>query len=142
VIKRILLITAFLTLVFLTASRISPRLVRLTVVNKSGLALEIRLTGTCDENSYYLRVPEGDRFLPMVKEFTIIPDTYQVQPYYVQIWDPVYGYDCNDPGAKRIDMMHNTRILIDECTRTLPNSGEAPSMVKFGGAGGRGRRGR
>ena len=140
--RRILLFTALFALIFLTASHATPRLIRLTVVNRSGLALEISLTGCCDDNVYYLRVPEGDRALPMVKEFTIIPDTYQVQPYYVQLWDPVYGYDCNNPSAKRIDMTHNTRILIDECTRTLPNSGEPPSMVKFGGAGNRGRRGR
>jgi hypothetical protein len=114
--------------------------VKFTIVNKSGLALEVSLTGACDENVYYLRVPEGDRALPMVKDFTIVPDTYKVQPYYVQIWDPVYGYDCSDPSAKQIDISHNTRVVIAECDRTLPNSGE-PSMVKFGGAGGR-KRGR
>ena len=138
--RRVLLITALLALAFLTAGRVIPKLVRLTVVNKSGLALEISLTGTCDDNVYYLRVAEGDRFLPMVKEFTIIPDTYQVQPYFVQIWDPVYGDDCNDPSKKRVDITRNTRVVIAECDRTLPNSGE-PSMVKFNGraVGKRGR---
>ena len=75
-------------LILMSASSESIRLVRLTIVNKSGLDVEINLTGEEGENFYYLRVPEGDRSFPTEMMFTIIPDTYASLPYYVVLGIP------------------------------------------------------
>jgi hypothetical protein len=126
-----------LALVLMAVMSGSTRLVRLTIVNKSGLAIEIELTGSleeCDEDyHYYLRVPEGDRLWPEEKVFTILPDKYTMSVYYVELWDPVYGYDCSSQSGT-INATRNVRVVVSECTYTPPNAGE-PSMVKLGGSG-------
>ncbi len=57
--KRVLLALSLLLMLFGSANVLPIRLVRLTIVNKSGLPLEIRLTGEDSDNSYYL--PRGRR---------------------------------------------------------------------------------
>jgi hypothetical protein len=123
----------------LIAAKYEPvKLIRLTIINKSGLDIEIELTGSCedtDEDHYFLRVPEGSRFFPTEKVFTILPDKYTMSVYYVELWDPVYGTDCSSRSQK-VDATRNVRVVISECTITPPNAGE-PSMLKLGGSGGR-----
>lgn len=138
---RKLLLLALLSIALVGARPI--RMVQLTLVNKSGLEVHVRLTGSCDENVYYLRLPAGDRLLPAEKTFTIAPDTYTMQPYYIELWDPVYGYQCEGSKQQKLLLNHQTRVVIAECDRTPPNGGES-SMLKFGGvnrrAGGPGGR--
>ena len=110
----------------MTASPKSIKLVRLTIVNKSGLPLEIKLSGENVENFYYLRVPAGDRTLPTEEVFTIARDTYQVQPYYIELWDPVYGSSCGGAGSRTYYAFHNIKITFLECYSNPRNRGESP----------------
>lgn len=110
----------------MAASLKSIKLVRLTIVNKSGLPLEIKLTGENVENFYYLRIPTGDRTLPTEEIFTIARDTYQVQPYYIELWDPVYGYSCGGAGSRTLYAYHNIKITFLECNNSPRHRGESP----------------
>lgn len=128
--KRILFVISLIVLITMSTGSESIRLARLTIVNKSGLDIEISLTGEEEENFYYLRVPEGDRTFPTKRVFTIIPDTYASQLYYVELWDPVYGYGC-DSKSQTLDIIGNMRVVILECERIPPDPG-VPSIVKYG----------
>jgi hypothetical protein len=134
--KRIWIAIAFLASILLVATSSPTRLIRLTIVNRSGLDLEIELTGSleeCDEDyHYFLHVQEGDRLRPTEKIFTILPDKYTMSVYYVELWDPVYGAKCSS-SSQTIDASRNIRVVVSKCTYTPPNAGE-PSMVKFGGS--------
>jgi hypothetical protein len=160
--RRALLITSLLALMFIGAYAGAGRLVRLIIVNKSGLPVEVQLTGLgltglgpkglgpkglkgltliesstdIEEHSYYLRIPKGDRLAPTEKSFTIVPDYYAVQPYYIELWDPVYGSTCSALGAQTLDINRNIKVFILECNRRVPNAGDVP-LIKFGGAKGR-----
>lgn len=129
--KNILLVIAALAFLLVSASPAKyERLVELTVVNKSGLPVELKLTGSQEENFYYLRVPRGFRDAPTETTFTITPDTYQATAHYVELWDPVYGYDC---GARSSTLVatRNVRVTILECDRQARQRGE-PSILKLG----------
>jgi len=114
------------------------RTVRLTVVNKSGLPVEISLAGQYLEYTYYLRVPEGDRLFPTEYHVDVVPDSYTMQIYYKELWDPVYGYDCTG-GGKTAELTHATRLTFLGCTYTPPNNGES-AMLKYPQGAGRARR--
>lgn len=131
--KRSTIIISLLALLLISANGLPIRLVRLTIVNKSGFPLEIRLTNEEDSNSfYYLRLDEGDRSNPIEKIFTIIPGRYLMQPYYIELWDPVYGYSCSEPGSRILYAERNIRITILECDYSVPrfNLGE-PTIWKY-----------
>jgi len=160
--RRALLITSLLTLMFIGAYAGVGRLVRLIIVNKSDLPVEVQLTGLgltglgltglgpkglgpkgikgltliegstdIEEHSYYLRVPKGNRLAPTEKSFTIVPDYYTVQLYYIELWDPVYGSTCG-AGSQTLDITRNIKVFILECNRRVPNGGDTP-QIKFGG---------
>lgn len=130
--KRIGVILAVLALLLISAAEIPSKLVRLTIVNKSGMDIEVSLNGKDFEQFYYLKVAEGSRMLPTEQTFTVTPDEYQVDAYFVELWDPVYGASCEDRQAS-VDMTHNTRLIVFECDTTPPNAGEAPK-IKLGGS--------
>jgi len=61
----------------LLMAAIPTTIVRLTVINKSGYDVYIKLTGSAvTEAFYYLTIPAGDRDVPSVKIFTIMQDLY------------------------------------------------------------------
>jgi len=128
--RKILLVISMLATLLIAASSSYTKLYRLTIINKSGMDLAISLLGEDDNNQYYLRVPEGDRRSPTETIFTIVPDTYSINAYYIEPWDPVYGYTCNDPGGKTLEAERNIRLTFTECNYTPRNGGE-PSMWKF-----------
>jgi len=131
------MVSALLAILLIGAAPSSGILLkRLTVVNKSGRELELELTGTCEDNWYYLHVPEGDRIYPSTTIYTIAPDVYSMQAHYIELWDPVYGYTCGDTSSRNVDATRNVRVTILECNLRPPNGGE-PSMIKLGGASGR-----
>ena len=67
------------------------KLVRLTVINKSGYELGIRLVGEDPVvDFYYLTVPEGDRSDPTTEIFTLPPMEYNMVAEYIETYDPVY----------------------------------------------------
>jgi len=127
-VKRILYANAILALILLGAKLPPVKLVRLTIINKSGLDIEVELTGSYyeeDENyHYFLRIPEGTRMSPTEKVFTILPDSYKMSVYYVELWDPVYGTKCGSMSNSSVDATHNIRVIVSECNWTPPNAGE------------------
>jgi hypothetical protein len=114
----------------IAASPDQVNLVRFTVINKSGLPMEVKLTGQNDENFYYLRIPAGDRSSPSETVFTIVRDIYRMQPYYIELWDPVYGYSCGGASGKTLYAFRNIQITFVECGVTPRHKGE-PAMMKF-----------
>jgi hypothetical protein len=125
-------VAAARTLVFTSLGAAPIRLVRLKVVNKSAMQIEISLTGKHFENFYYLHVPQGTSLTPVEQYYTVVPDTYSSSVYFVELWDPVYGHKCTDE-AQSLDVRRNVVLIVFACAFTPPNAGEQPSMVKYGG---------
>jgi len=106
------------------------RTVRVTVVNKSGMPVDLRLTGKYQEEIYYLRLPEGDRTNPTEAFADVVPDQYSFEIFYVELWDPVYGSKCEE-GTNSTDVTHSTRLTVLECSNKTPNNGEPPAILKY-----------
>ncbi len=127
--KKILALIALLALVTVAADKV--RTFRLTVINKSEKPIAIRLFGTEDEDHlYYLNIPEGSRDVPQVSEFDIASDFYNMQLYFIETWDPIYGFSCRQPLPNILVMARNVRIVVLPCNQTPGNPGE-PSMRKY-----------
>lgn len=140
--RKVLLITSLLALMFIGAYArpTKHKLVRLIIVNKSGLPVEVQLTGLTGiaspsgvevVNSYYFRIPKGNKIAPTERSFTIVPDYYTVQPYYIPLWDPVYGSTCGAMVSKTLDLTRNkpVKIYMLPCNRRVPKS---DTQIKFG----------
>jgi hypothetical protein len=121
--------------VLLTSSN-PAHLVELTLVNKSERAVAFQLTGLIDldENIlYYLPVPEGNRVNPTSKTYWIVQDLYSIQLFYMQTYDPVYGWPCVPAStATQLFIKQNTRIVVFRCGERPTNRGEKPTMLKMG----------
>jgi hypothetical protein len=131
--KKILLVLSIISLLLVSADTQADKLIRLTIVNKSGLDMEIKLTGMEDRDSFYfLRVPAGDRSNPTEKAFTILPGTYSMQADYVELWDPVYGDKCGSAGGKTLYAGRNIRVVFLECNSNIsPRAKGEPTMMKW-----------
>jgi hypothetical protein len=71
----LLVLAVFLSTVLLAA--IPTKMVRLTIINKSGADVMMQLTGSeITRAFYYLTVPAGTREAPTIKVFTIMSDVY------------------------------------------------------------------
>jgi hypothetical protein len=71
----LILIAILISSLFLAA--IPTKMVRLTVINKSGYDVYMKLEGSpVTEAYYYLTIPAGDRSVPYIKVFTIMEDLY------------------------------------------------------------------
>jgi len=140
--SRLLWVLILFSLLLVSAKPLVLR--RLTVVNKSGLPLGIRLDAIRPESDqendlfYYLTVPQGDRESPAVKEFTIAADEYSIQVYYIETYDPVYHWSCVSPAIGIFTMSHGTRLTFLECQHVPLRAGE-PTQAKFGAVPRRGR---
>ncbi len=128
--KKTLLIISLAAVLFLSAGVPIDKLFRLTIVNKTGLPLEISLMGTDNDEIYYLRLPEGDRTAPEERVFTILPGEYLLRPYYIEIWDPVYGVSCGVIPPNRLIMTRNIRIVFLPCDQIVRWKGE-PTQYKY-----------
>ena len=118
--RKTLLVLALLSLLLVGSYPKPAKLIRLTVVNKSGLPVEIGLTGSLVDKfnqhiTYYLRLPKNDPRGDLVREFTILPEKYSMKFYYVELWDPVYGTHCS-PATLTVEAYHNTRVVVPVCT--------------------------
>jgi hypothetical protein len=72
-----LLILIAIMISSLMLAAIPTRMVRLTIINKSGYDVYIKLEGSpVTDAYYYLTIPAGDRDVPYVKVFTIMEDLY------------------------------------------------------------------
>jgi hypothetical protein len=130
---RRIFLTLLLFSMFLTGAAPLPiRLVCFTVVNKSGMDIELSLTSKYKEQFYYLRIPEGTAGNPTEKVFTLIPDSYTSSIYYVELWDPVYGSQCGTK-SQTLEIERNVRLTVNPCNLNPTSVGEPPAIVKFGG---------
>jgi len=127
--------TILFSLLLISATPLPFKKIRLTIINKSGLPMEYKLEGVgLDEEIdlfYYLRVPEGDRFSPIEETFTIYQGKYTMTAYYIELWDPVYGYSCGS-SSKNLFAYRNIKLVFVECNQRDIPSGE-PSMLKYSG---------
>lgn len=134
--KKLILITTLLALFNLGSKPVNQKLVRLTIINKSGEELFIRLDNIEPyyENhiSYAFTIPVGYKTEPTVREFTIYRDIYTMQVSYVREWDPVYTYSPCTPGINKLDLAatRNHRLTFTKCTQNPPRPGE-DSMDKI-----------
>jgi hypothetical protein len=72
----LLILIAILASSLLVAA-IPTKMVRLTIINKSGYDVYMKLEGSAvTEAYYYLTIPAGDRDAPTIKVFTIMEDVY------------------------------------------------------------------
>jgi hypothetical protein len=129
--KKTMLVILILSISLIAAGATPTRLMRLTVNNASERSIEIKMTGKYLEKFYYLRIPEG------VKNFTVIPDVYSTTLYFVELWDPVYGYHCSSM-SQSLDLTRNVNLKVLPCDERPPNGGDT-GIVKYGGGGRRGR---
>jgi hypothetical protein len=130
--KSLLILFSILSLSLLGASLIPVKKVQLTIVNKSSMPMEFRLEGFNGdfEFFYYLRVPEGNRLIPAVESFTIYKGEYNLNPYYIEVWDPVYGYICDNTVSQTLCISHNTRLVFVECDPNVSILGKS-SRTRF-----------
>jgi len=106
---------------------------RLTVINRSTLPIAVRLNGLQEEEFYYLRVPAGERFIPAEKDFTIIKDIYRAQIYYIETYDPVYGFECPGSLGSTVNAYHVVRMVVNDCHSLRPLRGGEPRRRLPGG---------
>lgn len=130
--KRILLTFMIIIVALGTIGAKEPgKLMRFTVINKFELPIGIQLISQNDSNIYYyLTIPAGSRADPTEKTFTLTRDEYAMQVYYIETYDPVYGYQCSRPLPARMNATRNIRLVFNDCNQQPPNPGE-PSMLKF-----------
>lgn len=129
--KKTPIIILLLLSILLIGAKDKERTYRLTVINKSDMPIGIRLYGT--ENSdhlFYLTVQEGSRSVPQTGEFDIPTDIYRMQLYYIQTYDPVYGWECTQPVPNMLGMLRNIRVVVLPC-HEIPRTVGEPSMRKY-----------
>lgn len=127
--KLSLLILSLFMVALMGADCIPTKLIRFTIVNKSTFPIEMRLIGANFDQMYYLRIPEGSKEFPEEKVFTITPDIYTFQVFYVEYWDPVYGFECGTLGSV-IDASRNVQLSVHHCDARIIGVGEHP-FLKF-----------
>jgi hypothetical protein len=136
--KKSLLIMTLLSLLLMGSK--GSEMIKLTIINKSDMEIAIQLKGTdkicatCSDTVegqfYYLTVPEGSKESPSIKIFEIEKNRYGMQVYFIETYDPVYGFKCNTPTPNRLDAARNIRLVVLPCDQTPLAIGE-PSMRKF-----------
>jgi hypothetical protein len=123
----LLVLTVMLVSAFLMASGPSLKIVKLTVFNKSGNEVMIKLEGSeIGKQFYYLTIPAGTPDWPTVKVFTVLEDVYKRTTWYGE------GAVSQCVGVKStgwLVMDRNNRLVFTPCYTMPANAGE-PSMEK------------
>jgi hypothetical protein len=139
--KRILIIISLFSLLLISADRPIDT-IRLTIINKSGMDIAVQLRSQDAECSnskeiikgefYYLPVPEGTREELTIKVFDIQKDTYAMQLFFLETFDPVYGYQCTTPAPNVLIARNNIRLVVLPCGFTpSPNAVGERTMRKY-----------
>ena len=137
--RRMLWLTCLLALLLVAGSEpVNP--IRFTVINKSGMDIAVQLKGsskacatkneTVEGAFYYLPVAEGTREKPTLKTFIIERDTYVMQVFYMETYDPVYGFKCDPTKPNPMIAARNIRLVILPCGEFPCSPGE-PTMWKY-----------
>ena len=53
-----------------------------------------------------------------------------MQVYYIETYDPVYGFKCTQPLPNAIQVLQDMRVVIGKCSALPVNAGE-PGMRKY-----------
>lgn len=139
--KRMLILISLFSLLLIGADR-PVDTIRLTIINKSGMEIAVQLRSKDTEcaNSkdivrgefYYLKVLEGDREEPTLKVFDIQKETYAMQLFYLETYDPVYGFKCATPLPNALIARRNIRLVVLPCSFVpSPKAVGEPSMRKY-----------
>lgn len=142
--KKTLLMLLFILAALITVATSARPNRRLTVINRSGFPLGLRLTGTDPNNhtgvndtyNFYLSIEKGEKGSPTVKTFTLPITTYRITAYYIEFYDPVYGYTCTSPQSGSVNMESDVQLSFLPCNQRLPGSGDE-FIFKFGNQIGR-----
>ena len=138
--KKLILAAIILALFTLGSKPVNRPLVKLTIINKSGEELSLRLDNIEPyyENHiiYNFKIPIGNKTNPTVRVFTIYKDIYTMQVSFFREWEPVYQYTPCNPGPHKIDYFATTnqRFTFTKCTQSPPRPGEATMHKVWQGA--------
>lgn len=124
-----LTIIAILALLLMGAK--GTKLTTITLVNKSGLSVNVSLLADDLSKNYFLNLPKGDRDQPYVTKLTVVQDTYRMRVYWLGEKDPATGNPCRYGRQSSLVAGRNMRIIITECDRRRIQRGE-PTIYKFG----------
>ena len=105
----------------LLMAAIPTTIVRLTIVNKSGYDVYMKLEGSgITEAFYYLTVPSGTRDEPVVKVFTVMSDLYKRTTW-----------QCNGlKSSGSLLMQANTRLTFTPCGEKVDRCSYATAATK------------
>jgi hypothetical protein len=143
--KTILLIVMMLVMILLTAgSKVEVGQKRLTVINKSGDEIRLRLARLDDakgDEKYYLTVAEGTRAFPTEEKFTVDAGWYSIWIDFYEVVqddeteDITYELRCSldytrvKLAEQRIDLNRNQKINVLPCDSSPPKKlGEQGAM--------------
>jgi hypothetical protein len=103
-----LLILLVIVLSTVMMAAVPTKMVRLTIINKSGYDVFMKLTGSAVTDAfYYLTVPTGDADNPEVKVFTVMSDVYDRETW-----------QCNGVrSAGQLIVAGNIRLVFVPCGR-------------------------
>ena len=73
---------------------------------------------------------------PTEQTFEVLPDTYTSSLFYVEIYDPVYGYTF-DTKSMQLPVYRKVRVTVTGCDHTTRGRPEPPSILKYGVSAGR-----
>lgn len=124
----------YLLVAALAVSLVSAKgseLMTLTIRNKSGQQIAVRLITPNNSNFYYLTVPANAQNSFVDKTFTITKAVYRMRLIYYLSDDPVTGYECPSSRSATLIAARNIRITVTPCFRSPINRGE-PTQIKFG----------
>jgi hypothetical protein len=124
----LLVLTVMLISAFLMASGPSLRIVRLTIINKSGNDVMMKLEGSdIGKQFYYLTVPAGTKTFPNVSSFTVLEDIYSRTTWY---GEGKYAQCVGTSSSGQLVMASNVRLTFTDCY-TVPrrNTGSAAAPV-------------
>ncbi|MBN1535537.1 MAG: hypothetical protein JW908_02310 [Anaerolineales bacterium] len=122
--KKIHLLVILIASLFTMAAE-SMRTVNLTVINKSEVDIGLMLNSlTDDDRWYYFTIPNGYPDAPQGDEpnyternYEIAWDVYTAVAYFMEPYDPVYGYYyCgNKMVGARLMATHNVKLVYKPC---------------------------
>jgi hypothetical protein len=109
----LLVLTVMLVSAFLMASGPSQRIVRLTIINKSGNEVMMKLEGSdLGKQFYYLTIPAGTKTNPKVSSFTILEDVYTRTTWYGM---GKYTQCIGISNYGQLVMSSNVRLTFTDC---------------------------
>ena len=125
----LILIAAIMVTSLLLASGPALRVVRLTVINKSGNEVYIRLEGSdVGKQFYYLTVPAGTKTSPTVRVFTVVEDVYKRTTTYGA---GKYKFCYGMTSVGQLVMASNTRLTFTPCQYNPPTRNVEYCYIPF-----------